>query len=167
MEWLSQLELSRESGTDSLKILVEQVKFLRKDLLEVNRKVRKLSQKECYRERINLLMSIRGIGLTTAMIILTEIEDIYRFDNQEKLASYVGRTPTSPSSGNKDIQYLKSALIESAWIAVRVDPVLHMDFTGYSKRMKKNKAIIRIARKLLNRISFVLKNEVLYKDGIK
>jgi transposase len=175
MDWLSQLELNRESGTESLRIFVEQAKFLRTDLLEVNRKVRKLSQNEYYRERINLLMSIRGIGLTTAMIILTEIEDIHRFDNQEKLASYVGLTPTSHSSGDKDIhgemvnrgnKFLKSAIIESAWIAARVDPVLHMDFINYSKRMKKNKAIVKIARKLLNRISFVLKNKVPYNDGI-
>lgn len=175
MDWLNQLELNRESGTDSLRILVEQVKFLRKDLLEVNRKVRKLSQNECYLERINLLMSIRGIGLTTAMIILTEIEDIHRFENQEKLASYVGLTPTSHSSGDKNIhgemvnrgnKFLKSTIIESAWIAARVDPILQMDFIGYCKRMKKNKAIVRIARKLLNRISFVLKNKVLYNDGI-
>jgi hypothetical protein len=39
MDWLSQLELNRESGTDSLRILIEHVKILRKDLLEVNRKV--------------------------------------------------------------------------------------------------------------------------------
>lgn len=32
--------------------------------------------------------------------------------------------------------------------------------------MKKNKAIVRIARKLLNRINFVLKNQVPCKDGI-
>ena len=175
MNWLSQLELNRESGTESLRILVEQAKFLRSDLLEVNMKVRKLLQNEYYRERINLLLSIRGIGLTTAMIILTEIEDIHRFDNQEKLASYVGLTPTSHSSGDKDIhgemvnrgnKFLKSAIIESAWIAARVDPVLHMDFINYSKRMKKNKAIVRIARKLLNRISFVLKNKLPYNDGI-
>jgi hypothetical protein len=32
--------------------------------------------------------------------------------------------------------------------------------------MDKNKAIVRIARKLLNRIAYVLKNEVPYKNGI-
>ncbi len=110
------------------------------------------------------------------MIILTEIDDIHRFRNQEKLASYVGLTPTSHSSGDKDIhgeminrgnRFLKSAIIESAWVAARVDPVLHMDFIGYCRRMKKNKAIVRIARKLLNRISYVLKNQVPYKDGIE
>lgn len=176
MEWLDELELSQTSGTESLRILVNHVKRLRQDLLDVNRMVRKLSKKEYYRERVSLLISIHGIGLITAMIILTEIDDIHRFSNQEKLASYVGLTPTSHSSGDKDIhgeminrgnRFLKSAIIESAWVAARVDPVLHMDFSGYCRRMKRNKAIVRIARKLLNRISFVLKNEVPYKDGIK
>jgi len=35
-------------------------------------------------------MSIQGIGLITAMVIMTEINDIHRFSNQEKLTSYVG-----------------------------------------------------------------------------
>jgi transposase len=176
MAWLNELEFNQESGTESFKILVRHVSNLRKDLLEVNRKIRELARKEYYRNRVDLLMSIHGIGLITAMIILTEIDDIHRFANQEKLVSYVGLTPTSHSSGDKDIhgemvnrgnKFLKSAIIESAWIAARADPVLHMDFIGYSKRMKKNKAVVRIARKLLNRVCFVLKNEVSYKDSIE
>jgi len=35
-------------------------------------------------------------------------------------------------------------------------------FNEYCKRMKKSKAIIRIARKLLNRIRYVLKNKAEY-----
>jgi transposase len=110
------------------------------------------------------------------MIILTEIDNIHRFANQEKLTSYVGLTPTSHSSGDKDIhgemvnrgnKFLKSAIIESAWIAARIDPVLHMEYIVYCRRMKKNKAIVRIARKLLNRVNYVLKNESLYNDGIE
>ena len=174
MLWLSELNLNGESGTKTLNLLVEQVKILRKDLLEINREVRKLSQDQYYRDRVNLLMSIHGIGLTTAMVILTEIDNIHRFSNQEKLTAYVGLMPTSHSSGDKDVhgemvnrgnRFLKTAIIESAWVAARVDPVLHMDYIGYCKRMKKNKAIVRIARKLLNRINFVLKNQVPYKDG--
>jgi transposase len=174
MKWLSDLELNRESGTKPLKFLIEHVKKLRKDLLEINREIRKLSQNEYYRERVNLLISIHGIGLTTAMVILTEIDNIHRFNNQEKLASYIGLIPTSHSSGDRDIhgemvhrgnKFLKTAIMESAWVAARVDPVLHMDYISYCRRMKKNKAIVRIARKLLNRISFVLRNQVPYKDG--
>ena len=176
LNWLSELALKQESGTDSIRILVNHVKILRKELLEVNKKVRELSRKNYYQKRVNLLISLPGIGLMTAMVILTEIDNILRFANQEKLRSYVGLTPTSHSSGDNDThgemvnrgnKFLKSSIIESAWVAARVDPVLHMDYIGYCKRMKKNKAIVRIASKLLNRVNYVLKNEVSYYNGIK
>jgi len=175
IDWLVHLELQQESGTDSLKILLDQIKTLREHLLAVNRKIRALSKTEHYNKRVALLRTISGIGLTTAMIVLTEIDDIHRFRNQERLRSYVGLTPTSHSSGEKDVhgeminrgnKFLKSAVIESAWMAARIDPVLHMEYIGYCKRMKKNKAIVRIACKLLNRIDYVLKNEMPYKSGI-
>jgi len=176
IEWLSELKFNQESGDESMKILVNHVKYLRKDLLEVNKKVRALSRNEYYNKRINLLLSIRGIGLITAMVILTEIDDIHRFSNQEKLISYVGLTPTSHSTGDKQVhgemvnrgnKFLKKSIIEAAWIAARVDPVLHMKYLGYCRRMKANKAIVRIAQKLLNRVSFVLKNEVPFNDDIE
>ena len=73
MKWLSELEFNQESGTKSFRILVNHIKCLRKDLLEINKKIRSLSRKEYYRERAKLLMSIHGIGLITAMVILTEV----------------------------------------------------------------------------------------------
>ena len=171
ISWLSELEFISESGTEAFMIMVGQLKILRNELLEVTRKVRVLSKEPYYQKRVHLLTKLPGISLITAMIILTEIDDIYRFKNQEKLASYIGLTPTSHSSGDKEVhgeminrgnKYLKSALIESAWTAARVDSGLHLDFIRFCRRMKKNKAVVRIARKLLNRIDFVLKNEVEY-----
>lgn len=176
INWLSELKFNRESGTRSLRLLVEHIKILRKDLLELTREIRKLSMQEYYAERVKLLLGIHGIGIITAMTILTEIDDIHRFDNLDKLVSYVGLTPTSHSSGDNDIhgeminrgnKFLRSTIIESAWVAARTDPVLHMDFICYCRRMKRNNAIIRIARKLLSRVCFVLKNKVIYKDGIE
>jgi len=174
MGWLEGLDHQQWTGTDSFRILIRQVKTLREHLLEVNGKMRTLSKDAYYQKRVDLLRTITGIGLPTAMVILTEMDDIRRFANQEKLRAYVGLTPTSHSSGDKDMhgeminrgnKYLKSAIIESAWIAARVDPVLHMTYIHLCKRMKKNKAIVRIACKLLNRIHFVLKNEVPYVNG--
>jgi transposase len=176
INWLENLELNRNTGTIALKMMINHVKTLRKDLLAVTRKIRELSQEKYYKNRTDFLLSIYGIGIITAMIILTEIDNIYRFNNLEKLAAYVGITPTSYSSGDKMVhgeminrgnKYLKSAMIESAWAAARRDPVLHRDFINLSKRMKKNKAIIRIARKLLSRINFVLKNEIPYNNGLE
>ena len=57
-------------------------------------------------------------------------------------------------------------LIESAWIAIRNDPALMLAFQELTKRMKATKAIVRIARKLLNRIRFVLKNKTAYEIAV-
>ena len=54
-------------------------------------------------------------------------------------------------------------MIKSAWVAVRMDSEMGLAFLKLSARMPKNKAIIRIARKLLNRIRFVLIHEVEYQ----
>ncbi len=175
ISWLEELKFQQWTGTASFRILMDQVKSLRAQLLEVNKKVRALSQEDYYKKRVELLGSIFGVGLITSMTILTEIDDIHRFANLEKLRSYVGLTPTSHASGDKDLhgemirrgnKFLKSAIFESAWIAARLDPVLHMDYINFCKRMKPNKAIVRIACKLLDRVHYVLKNEEPYKSGI-
>lgn len=57
-------------------------------------------------------------------------------------------------------------LVESAWMVIQKDPVLSLCFHNLTKRMQPNKAIIRIERKLLNRIYYVLKNERTYECGI-
>ena len=62
--------------------------------------------------------------------------------------------------GNK---HLKKYLIEASWVAVRKDPEMMLTFTNLSRRMIKTKAIIRIARKLLNRIKAVLDTEQPYE----
>ncbi len=175
--WLEEhKEHQQWTGAASFRILIDQVKSLRSQLLEVNKKVRALSKEDYYQKRVDLLGSIYGVGIVSSMTILTEIDDIHRFANLEKLRSYVGLTPTSHSSGDKDFhgeminrgnKFLKSVIFESAWIAARQDPVLHMNYINYCKRMKPNKAIVRIACKLLDRVRYVLKNEVPYKNGIR
>ena len=61
---------------------------------------------------------------------------------------------------------LRAVLIESAWVAVRTDPALTLRYHELCKRMELNKAIVRIAKKLLNRIKFVLKNKQVYEYAV-
>ena len=122
-----------------------------------------------------MLRGIPGIGLLTAMIILTELETVNRFENFDKLCSFIGLIPSTHSSGEKENigeithrgnSFLRGALVESSWIAARLDLALNKSYHDYCKRMEPNKAIIRIARKLLNRIRFVLKNNQPYECAV-
>jgi transposase len=67
---------------------------------------------------------------------------------------------------NRGRKELKIMLIEASWEAIRKDPALMLKFNELSKRMHKNKAIVRIARKILSRIRFVLKNQQPYELSV-
>jgi transposase len=171
VEWLRSIEMSEQSGKKSLNLYINEAEHLRLMILDATREIRHLSLEEPYAKQVLLLRGIPGIGLLTAMIILTELETINRFGNFDKLCSFIGLIPTTHSSGEKENigeithrgnSFLRGALVESAWIAARMDLALNKSYHDYCKRMEPNKAIIRIARKLLNRIRFVLKNNQPY-----
>jgi len=175
MNWLEQLDLGEHSGNVTLKTLLEEAEFLRKLLLKINRAIRELSRTPLYAKRVNLLMSVPGIGCLVAMVILTELEDIHRFKSLDNLCSYVGLIPNVAGSDEKerigDItkrsnKFLRGMLVESSWMAVRKDPALTLKYNELCGRMKPNKAIIRIARKLLNRIRYILMHEQEYQLAI-
>jgi transposase len=169
--WLESIELSEESGKITLNSFIHQSKNLRATILDLTKQVQKLSQAEPYQNDVNLLRSLPGIGVLTAMTILTELETIMRFSNIDTLCSYIGLVPSTSSSGEEektgDItprghSVLRTAIIESSWTAIRHDPVLLKSHLDYCKRMEANKSIVRIAKKLLSRIKFVLKNKQPY-----
>lgn len=172
--WLEGVELTQESGKVSLQMLVSQVKILRSSQLDILRKIRSLSQSSSYKKDIELLLGVPGIGLKTAMLFLTEIVDIKRFKNLDHLCSYIGLIPSTHSSGEKDYtgtitsrghSTLRTAIIESAWVAAKNDPALLLAYNELCKKMKPNKAITRIAKKLLAKIRSVLINEQAYKKS--
>jgi len=171
INWLRSIELVEYSAKKSLKLIIDESDHLRLLILDANKGIRELSQSETYSNQVHLLQSIPGIGILTAMIILTEIESINRFSNFDQLCSFIGLIPSTNSSGEKEIigklthrgnNFLRSAIVESAWVAARKDMALNKSYHDYCRRMEPNKAIIRIARKLLNRISYVLKNNEPY-----
>jgi transposase len=171
MIWLESIDMGEESGNEALQVLLSECKNLRASILNMTKQVRRLSQTETYQKQVILLRSIPGIGLLTAMIILTELETINRFRNIDKLCGYIGLVPSTKSSGEKertgDItprghNVLRTAIIESSWTAIRNDPSLMKSYLVYINRMDQNKAIIKIAKKLLSRILFVLKNNEPY-----
>jgi len=171
INWLNTTEVAEQSGRDALNAIVGASIDLRKSVLRVTKQINELSKTKEYKEQVILLRSIPGIGLLTAMTLLTELETINRFENFDKLCGFIGLIPSTHSSGENDIignitrrghSVLRNAIIESAWVAARVDPALTKSFHDYCKRMEPNKAIVRIAKKLLSRVRYVLKNKQAY-----
>lgn len=174
-QWVRSIETKTVHGKMVLNNILDTTEFLRKNLLGINKVFRKMKEEGEYSLGLKFLCSVPGVGLITSVTFLSEIENIKRFKNLDELCSFVGLIPTTDSSSDKDKtgnitprsnKPLRSVIIEAAWIAVRTDHSLAIYYSDLCKRMKGNEAIIRVAKKLLNRIRFVLKNEVEYVYSI-
>ena len=172
INYLETMEFKEESTRISLSHHLEELKNIRSQISRVVKELRKIvTNDEHHTKVIGHLQSIPGVGFITAITMYTEILDIKRFKRLDELSSYVGLAPSTYSSGEKERvlgiskrqkTYLRNLLIEASWIAVRKDPAMTMSFGKLTQRLKKQEAIIRIAKKLLNRIMYVWKNETDY-----
>ena len=156
----------------TLDLLIEELLYFRARILDVNRKIRVLANTDKYRRQYENLISVPGIGAIISMCLLTEIDDIRRFSNQRQFASFLGIVPVMKASGDdcyvgektfRGNKALGPKIIEAAWITIKHDGELAAKFGQLCLRgMKRNKAIVRIARKLSNRIFSILKNDKEY-----
>ncbi|TKK67935.1 IS110 family transposase, partial [Ilyomonas limi] len=137
-------------------------------------KLRELMWSEEYKEKSELLRTIPGVGPLTAMLFLLEVGDVCRFKSFDALNRFVGLCPDSHSSGETERhtgistrrhKTLRSALIESAWQLLRRDMAMFNYYKQLTKRMKSQKAIIHITRKLLRRMRAVMLSHKVYVSG--
>jgi transposase len=98
--------------------------FLSAQIDKQTQLLRELSEIALYRERVEILQSIPGIGMISAMELLLELQDVSRFRRAEQLAAYVGLTPSQYSSADKvrmgritgiGKNTLRSILVEASW----------------------------------------------------
>jgi transposase len=172
---LSKYEFREKNTTFTLTQHLKELEHIRTMKLGLLRQIRTISRGEPI---IKLLRTIPGIGLTTAMTLFAELVDIRRFFDLDHLASYVGLVPSVAKSDttevirgitNRHCRHLRFMLIESAWVAVRSDPAMTHCFsqlTAGKYRHTKKTAIIRITKKLLNRIRAVWLSGKPYVPGV-
>jgi transposase len=172
--WLKQVQMKTPGGQDAFDNLISSYEYHRKQLVELSRLVRQRIR-EYDRELYSLLTKISGIGPLTASALITEIGDISRFNNIDQLGSYVGLVPKIRESGEithtggitfRCNSFLRTLLIESSWQAVRMDPAIMLYYKKHLINNKGHKVIIKVARKLLNRIRYVMKNKQPYLTGV-
>jgi transposase len=176
IDYLRKIQLRDEPARETLHGLIDNLIFLRGKILTVLNKIRRLIAEDPIKKRVAInLVSTPGIGSVTAATIIGDLMNINRFPKFEQLSSMVGFAPDTSSSGQEDKnlgltvrsnRYLRSLLIESAWIAIKYDSILSTKYLELRKRMNKQRAIIRIAKKLLSRIMYLWKNDKEYQFGV-
>ena len=169
--WVRSLALENESASLMLTIGLDELEAIEKQKRKLEKHLIHLS-KTRYKEINKWLRSIPGVGLLGTMTLITEIKDIHRFSRLDQLHSFVGLIPNVSSSGEREYiggitqrhnHYLRPILIQCAWRSIKYDPVLFGDYNRLCKKMKPSKAIVRIAKKLLNRVNYVWKHQCEYQ----
>ena len=123
--------------------------------------------------RVKLLMTIPGINVYSAAVIISEIDDISRFKSKEKLASYSGLVPRQDQSGSRDIMghiskrgpsMLRFVLVTASHTAIKRSRKLKAKYLSIVRRVGRNRAIVAIVRILAELIFTMLKNNKEFID---
>jgi transposase len=109
-------------------------------------------------ERIPLLFELSGLGLVTAVTLLSAIGDITRFPDADHLVGYAGLGARVHDSGltlhtggitKTGRREMRAVLVEAAQVAVLHDKRWKAELDRLEPRLGRNKAIVAIARKML------------------
>jgi transposase len=136
-----------------------------------------LSQSETgvsWSQAVELLDGIPGVAVRSAQEILAEIGiDMSHFPSSKHLTSWAKVSPGNNESGGKrrsgrtgkGNKWLKAILVEISWAAVRKKGSYYKALYGrLSGRRGKKRAILAVARSILEAIYYMLKRKEAYRE---
>ena len=133
-----------------------------------------LGQSAAEDPRVPLLIQIPGVGLLTAVTLLSAIGDIRRFPDEDHLVGYAGLGASVHDSGEtrstghitkhgrRDI---RRVIVQAANIAVQDHPFWKKELARLEPRLGRSRAVVRIARLLLVAVWHILSQEVADKHA--
>ena len=167
MKVLKELELPGKDK-EMLKSLIKTFDHIQRRIRQSDSLVEKIYD-NC--EEARLIRTIPGFGEFFSVLVATEIANIERFSSPAKLHSYAGVIPSTHSSGEKHYhgglirqgdKWLRWALVEAVWPAIRSDFDLRVYYQRIAKRKGANPAKVATSRRLLTIIFRVLKEKRSY-----
>jgi transposase len=122
-----------------------------------------------------LLMTIPGISFYTALMIKSEIGDISRFSNANKLCAYAGLVPSTYASADKvrtgritkqGSKWLRHALVGVITSCSRNDNKISVFYKKLKKNKGTGKAKVAAARKLCSVIFAMLNDKQPFREFV-
>jgi transposase len=138
--------------------------WLEKEVGSLEKAIIALSETPRYARTTQAVMEPKGVGHLTAMVFLTEIGDLTRFENRRQLAGYLGLVPTTNESGNANdrkghitrqgSRRLRKVLCQAVWSAIQSDSPLAAAYQRIVRKNPKKKKIAVVAA--MRRLSIVM-----------
>lgn len=127
-DWLK-TKVSRASAVveRTMTLMLGQLDHLERTVREFDEAVAALAKEDRHRKAVTSLTAFRGIDVTTALVIRTELGDITRFDHPKRLVGYVGLGVAEYSSGGNERRFgitktgnriVRTALVEACQFAI-------------------------------------------------
>jgi transposase len=158
---------------EQAKLLEAQLELFEKQLKEIEEKV---NEKTRAHELTPYLMSIPGVGLGIASVMLAYIGDGSRFSKASQVANYAGLTPGVDCSGETErygsiarydcCKPIRAVVLEGVWALARSKEggPLKAKLMALRERMGKKKSAVAVARKLVCLAWLLMKRKEFYKD---
>lgn len=169
MQWLESLEL--DNPVDQA-ILDSDLKLLRSLDEQIELITGKIASIATQSEDVKLLMTLPGIDFYSAMLLISEIGDIKRFQNAKKICSWAGMVPSIHQSGNtaymgritkRGSKWVRWILIQAAQTARLHDERLGRFYERVANRRGHHKAVVATAREMLTIIFHMLSKKESYR----
>ncbi|MDG6909213.1 MAG: IS110 family transposase [Nitrososphaerota archaeon] len=132
-----------------------------------------IKQRAGSNEDANLLMTIPGVSFYSALLIVSEIGEIGRFEDSSSLVGYAGLAPSTHSSGGRTYhgpitktgsRYLRWILGQCTRVHIRFEPdgTVAQFYARIARKKGDQKAIVAASAKLLKIVYWVLKERRAY-----
>lgn len=160
-----------ESARFEIKIIIEQIELLNEGIRKIEEEIKRRGEKLKGQEQLHSIKGIMKLG--SSAIILASIKDIRDFKDEKKLMAYSGLVPTIRESGDKQYggrttrrgdKILNTILAQLRFIVLRYSEGIRSFYLSVKKRRGSEKAIIAVARKLLEVTYHLLKTGEKYKE---
>lgn len=123
--------------------------------------------------KVELLLTHKGVGLLSALVVVHTLGDITRFPSSKEAVAYTGLDPLEQSSAGRvrfgSISKAGSAVLrhllgQAVQTAVRYDPELRAFYKRLASRRSKSVAKVAATRKLFVRLFIMLRDEIDYTE---
>lgn len=167
-EWLNKAigtELEPSLGARvAVESLLRQKTMLEGEILQLDKHIAALTQDKRYNKPAQELIKLKGVGLITAMVFLTEMGDLGRFSNRRQVGSFLGLVPSSYESGESDDRKghithqgparVRKVLCQASWALTRTDAAAGAVYERIIKKNPNHKkiALVAIMRRLAIRM---------------
>jgi len=164
LEWLHSQQL------DSVEPYLPVISSLDVQVKKLSKELQALAPQD---DEVKLLMTIPGVGYYSALLVKSEIGDISRFSDGEKLCSYAGLVPSVSSSGShtrygsitkEGSRWLRWIMVECVHTHLKYDTGITRSYHAIAQRKGKSVAKVAAARRLLMYCYSVLRNRQPYHD---